>query len=294
MTDNLFQNPVRVVSVGAPAKINLYLNITGQRVNNYHELDSLIAFAAHGDQIEVKKCDHFNLEASGPFSEKLPPSNENLVMKAAKELARGTNYEGGACIKLIKNLPVSSGIGGGSADAAATLKALNDLWETNLQNKDLMVMALRLGADVPVCLLSKTVRMSGIGDKLSRVSGLPKCGILLINPGIPISTVNVFQLCRGDFSNQVKIPNIENREVFFEFLSTQKNDLQDAAIKIAPIIKEVLKILTDDPNCRLARLSGSGGTCFGLYEDEPKALFAAEAMYGHFSDWWIQPTRLTD
>ena len=280
--------------MGAPAKINLYLNIIGQRVNDYHELDSLIAFAAHGDQIEVKKCDHFKLEASGPFSETLPPSNENLVIKAAKELARGTNYEGGACIKLIKNLPVSSGVGGGSADAAATLKALNDLWETNLQNKDLMVMALRLGADVPVCMLSKTARMSGIGDKISKVSGVPNCGILLVNPGIPISTVNVFQLFEGDFSNQVKIPKIENSEAFFDFLSNQKNDLQDAAIKIAPIIKEVLNILTDDPNCRLARLSGSGGTCFGLYEDEATALFTAESMFGHFPDWWIQPTRLAD
>ena len=280
--------------MGAPAKINLYLNIIGQRVNDYHELDSLIAFAAHGDQIEVKKCDHFKLEASGPFSETLPPSNENLVIKAAKELARGTNYEGGACIKLIENLPVSSGVGGGSADAAATLKALNDLWETNLQNKDLMVMALRLGADVPVCMLSKTARMSGIGDKISKVSGVPNCGILLVNPGIPISTVNVFQLFEGDFSNQVKIPKIENSEAFFDFLSNQKNDLQDAAIKIAPIIKEVLNILTDDPNCRLARLSGSGGTCFGLYEDEATALFTAESMFGHFPDWWIQPTRLTD
>ena len=280
--------------MGAPAKINLYLNIIGQRVNDYHELDSLIAFAAHGDQIEVKKCDHFKLEASGPFSETLPPINENLVIKAAKELARGTNYEGGACIKLIKNLPVSSGVGGGSADAAATLKALNDLWETNLQNKDLMVMALRLGADVPACMLSKTARMSGIGDKLSKVSGLPNCGILLVNPGIPISTVNVFQLFEGDFSNQVKIPKIENSEAFFDFLSNQKNDLQDAAIKIAPIIKEVLNILTDDPNCRLARLSGSGGTCFGLYEDEATALFTAESMFGHFPDWWIQPTRLAD
>ena len=278
----------------APAKINLYLNITGQRINDYHELDSLIAFASHGDQIVVKKCDHFRLEASGPFSETLPPSNENLVIKAAKELAMGTNYESGACIKLIKNLPVSSGIGGGSADAAATLRALNELWETNLQNKDLMIMALRLGADVPVCLLSKTARISGIGDKVSRVSGLPKCGILLVNPGIPISTVNVFQLRQGDFSNQVQIPKMENREALFDFLSHQKNDLQDAAIKIAPKIKEVLKILTDDPNCRLARLSGSGGTCFGLYEDEPTALFAAESMSGYFSDWWIQPTRITD
>ena len=247
---NSFISPTKVISMAAPAKINLYLNVIGKLNETYHELDSLVGFATYGDKVSVKDCEDFRLEISGPFAKMLLPEKNNLVIKAAKELARETNYARGACIQLVKNLPISSGIGGGSADAAATLKALNRLWGIKLNKEDLMTIGLKLGSDVPVCVNGKPARIGGRGEKVSSFDGFPKCGILLVNPRVPIPTTDVFKTFHGKYSNHVEIPKINDIETLIEFLSIQKNDLQETSIKIAPILQVILNILSDEPNCR--------------------------------------------
>lgn len=291
---NSFRSPSKVISMAAPAKINLYLNIIGKLNETYHELDSLVGFATYGDKVFVRDCEDFRLEISGPFSQMLPPEKNNLVIKAAKELARETNYAGGAYIKLVKNLPISSGIGGGSADAAATLKALNRLWGIKLKKEDLMTVGLKLGSDVPVCVKGKPARIGGRGEKIFSFEGFPKCGILLVNPRVPIPTIDVFKTFQGKYSNYVEIPKINDIEALIEFLSTQKNDLQETSVKIAPVLQVILNILSDEPNCRLARVSGSGATCFGIFNDEHSAALSARAISSRFKEWWLKPTQLSN
>ncbi len=291
---NSFRSPSKVISMAAPAKINLYLNIIGKLNETYHELDSLVGFATYGDKVFVRDCEDFRLEISGPFSQMLPPEKNNLVIKAAKELARETNYARGAYIKLVKNLPISSGIGGGSADAAATLKALNRLWGIKLKKEDLMTVGLKLGSDVPVCVKGKPARIGGRGEKIFSFEGFPKCGILLVNPRVPIPTIDVFKTFQGKYSNYVEIPKINDIEALIEFLSTQKNDLQETSVKIAPVLQVILNILSDEPNCRLARVSGSGATCFGIFNDEHSAALSARAISSRFKEWWLKPTQLSN
>jgi len=291
---NSFRSPSKVISMAAPAKINLYLNIMGKLNETYHELDSLVGFATYGDKVFVRDCEDFRLEISGPFSQMLPPEKNNLVIKAAKELARETNYARGAYIKLVKNLPISSGIGGGSADAAATLKALNRLWGIKLKKEDLMTVGLKLGSDVPVCVKGKPARIGGRGEKIFSFEGFPKCGILLVNPRVPIPTIDVFKTFQGKYSNYVEIPKINDIEALIEFLSTQKNDLQETSVKIAPVLQVILNILSDEPNCRLARVSGSGATCFGIFNDEHSAALSARAISSRFKEWWLKPTQLSN
>ena len=280
------------VSIHAPAKINLYLHVTGRRIDGYHELDSLVGFTAHGDVIQVRQQEELYFQINGPFGNTLQVNDDNLIVRATRALARETGYQGGAHITLKKNLPVSSGIGGGSADAAATLKALNVLWETGLADGALAAIGSRLGADIPVCILSKGAQMSGIGERVSKVESLPPLGVLLINPGIPISTLKVFQMHRGNFSRRVDFQTIGDVEAFYEFLARQKNDLQDLAIEIAPVIQEVLDMLSAELGCRLVRLSGSGATCFGLFDNEALAKVSGRAISGSYPNWWVQPTHL--
>ena len=290
MTDECSGTPLDGVVIHAPAKINLYLHIVGRRADGYHELDSLVGFTAHGDVIQVRQHERLYLEINGPFGSSLPANDDNLIVRAARALAGETGCRGGAHITLKKNLPVSSGIGGGSADAAATLKALNLLWETGLADEDLAALGLNLGADIPVCILSKTARMNGMGEMVSKVENLPPLGVILINPGIPISTRRVFKMHQGKFSPTVELQTIEDTEVFYEFLARQKNDLQDLAIRIVPAIKEALDILSEETGCRLVRLSGSGATCFGLFDNESLAKASGRSISCKYPNWWVQPT----
>ncbi len=290
MTDHSTGTSLDGVEIHAPAKINLYLHITGRRADGYHELDSLVGFTAHGDVIQVRKHKKLCLKIHGPFGSSLQANDDNLIVRAARALARETGYQGGAHITVKKNLPVSSGIGGGSADAAATLKALNLLWETGLADEDLAALGLRLGADIPVCILGKVARMSGMGEAVSKLESLPPLGVLLVNPGIPISTHRVFQTHQGNFSPRVELQEIGDAEVLYEFLACQKNDLQDLAIQIVPAIREALEILSAETGCRLVRLSGSGATCFGLFDNESLAKASGRAISRHYPNWWVQPT----
>jgi len=263
----------------APAKVNLFLHVTGRRADGYHLLDSLAVFPAIGDFLSLEPADSCSLKITGPFGAALAAGPDNLVLRAARLL----KPDGGAALTLEKNLPVASGIGGGSADAAAALRLLSRHWGVDAKLHEL---ALSLGADVPVCVASAPARMSGIGDLLLPAPRLPAFGILLCNPGVAVSTAEVFQARRKRiFSPPAVLPDSwPNAAAMTETLSRLHNDLEAQAIALAPVIGDVLTALRGLPGCLLARMSGSGATCFALFETPTAAAEAAAAL--NPPSWW--------
>jgi 4-diphosphocytidyl-2-C-methyl-D-erythritol kinase len=253
----------------APAKVNLFLHVTGKRADGYHLLDSLAIFPAIGDFCSVEQADVLTLKITGPFGASLVAEADNLVLRAARLL----KPDGGAALTLEKNLPVASGIGGGSADAAAALRLLSLHWGVEAP---LEALALRLGADVPVCLESAAARMSGIGDLLLPAPVMPNFGILLCNPGVAVSTAEVFRArAMKTFSPPAVLPDAwPSAAAMAAALAGLCNDLEVPAIGLAPVIGDVLAALRTLPGCLLARMSGSGATCFAIF---PTAATAAEA-----------------
>jgi len=268
----------------ANAKINLCLHVTGQRGDGYHLLDSLVAFADFGDIVEFSAADTFSLTIDGPFGRYLNAGDDNLIARAA--VALGCGY---AKVHLTKNLPVSSGIGGGSADAAAALRGLGDLW-----NVDLPVDGgLSLGADVPVCLAGGTQRMQGIGDQLSEINFLPPLAAVLVNSGDAISTPMVFNYLTNKTNADIgDLPKTSlNFDAAIIYLRQLRNDLQIPAMAQTPNITRVLHALADT-KAALTRMSGSGATCFGLYENTMQAAQAAQTLSGENPNWWVKSVTL--
>jgi len=272
----------------ARAKVNLYLHITGKRADGYHLLDSLIVFADIGDEIALAPANKLSLSIDGPFAAGLGAGPDNLVLRAAQALQEVTNARSGAAIRLTKNLPVASGIGGGSADAAATLDGLCGLWDVAPGRAALLRIAARLGADVPVCLDGAASFVGGIGDELAPARGLPPAWLVLANPKVATPTPAVFRARQGPFSKPARWS--EPPRDFADFaarLRSSANDLTEAAISVTPAIRDVLVALAGLPGCVLARLSGSGATCFGLFADEPAARAAEAALRGAQPGWWV-------
>ncbi len=293
--------PLTEVRVAAPAKLNLYLHVIGRRADGYHELDSLVCFADVHDTVIARTADKLTFRVSGPYGNLLQESAgaavlpENLVIRAAKRLAELTGRPLHVQLELIKRLPVASGIGGGSADAAATLKALCRLWGIAPSPLELHGLAQKLGADVPVCLAGKSAYMGGIGEALEKVPALPKLGLILVNPGIPLETPPVFKARTGPFSQPARFsPPLGNTEEFIGLLNARQNDLMAPAIGLVPVIGTVLDALKATTGCLLARMSGSGATCFGLYANAAEAKKAAETLKSSHPQWWIAPGRLVD
>jgi 4-diphosphocytidyl-2-C-methyl-D-erythritol kinase len=283
----------RGITVFAPAKINLYLHITGKRDDGFHLLDSLVAFADFGDRITVTPSKQLTLTIEGPFAEGLSAGADNLVLKAAHLLADFADVEAKADITLTKNLPIASGIGGGSADAAATLHALAELWGTSPSAEDLIGMAEELGADVPVCVASAPAFMSGIGETLSPAPALPDCWLVLVNPNEAVSTPEVFAKRHRDFSSAPAFTTLpKSAEELASVLNSSRNDLTDAASQVAPIVGNVLAALEATKSQLLTRLSGSGATCFALYETKEAAETAAKDLQNSHPEWWIQSAAL--
>jgi 4-diphosphocytidyl-2-C-methyl-D-erythritol kinase len=281
----------------APAKINLYLHIVGRRDDGYHLVDSLIAFAEAGDSVTVSPAATLGLVADGPFAGALPAQADNLVLRAAAQLRAQAGVATGAAITLTKNLPVAAGIGGGSADAAAALRALAVLWRVRPANCDLAAIAQTLGTDVPVCLGGRTSRVIGIGDRIVATPDLPAAPVVLANPGVAVPTAAVF--CRyaaapaprrapanPDWDGLGDVAALVDR------LAGTDNDLEPAATAIAPAVSNTLAALRALPGCRLARMSGSGATCFALFDDDVVAQAGAVAVQAAHSDWWAVATRL--
>jgi 4-diphosphocytidyl-2-C-methyl-D-erythritol kinase len=280
--------------IRAPAKINLFLHVIERRADGYHTLDSLVAFTEAGDDLRAAPAADLSLSLDGAFGAALAGENtqDNLVMRAARALAAEAGIEGTAALHLTKTLPVASGIGGGSADAAAALRLLRSLWDIDIDDAALARLGLGLGADVPVCLAGAPRRMGGIGEEVTPVTGLPACGVLLVNPRVPVSTPAVFRRCRpaGPGATAFSVAG-DDAAALAAALADSRNDLQGPALEVAPVIAEVLAALDSAPGCHLARLSGSGATCFGLFDDEAAATGAADTIRAAHGDWWVCPTR---
>jgi 4-diphosphocytidyl-2-C-methyl-D-erythritol kinase len=281
----------------APAKVNLTLAIRGRRADGYHELESLVAFARFGDRLSFLPAPSLGLSVSGPFAEAVGPTSDNLVLKSARALAhRVPGLELGS-FGLVKHLPVAAGIGGGSADAAAALRLLARANALDLADLRLAQAAQATGADVPICLDPRPRIMRGIGEKLSDPLALPRLAAVLVNPGVPVATRDVFAALAApcvstlnDAPPETAMPS--KHEEWLAFLRAHGNDLESPAIRIAPVIAEVLARLHAAPGCELARMSGSGGTCFGVFADEIVAMAAARAVTAAHPLWWVCPTVL--
>ncbi|MFK7836408.1 MAG: 4-(cytidine 5'-diphospho)-2-C-methyl-D-erythritol kinase [Sulfitobacter sp.] len=262
----------------APAKINLTLHITGQRADGYHLLDSIAVFADIGDLLTFAPSSQTDITVTGAFAAGVPTDHRNLVWQAAT-LARQT-----ARITLEKNLPHGAGIGGGSSDAAAVLRHF-----------DMPQGALELGADVPVCLTPQAQRMRGIGDQLEVLPALPPLFAVLVNPQIHVPTPDVFRALahKENAPMPAVLPAWNTTGACIEWLATMRNDLEPPAIATAPQIAEVLTAINSCKGAALARMSGSGATCFGLFEAHAEAAAAADALAQDYPQWWVRACRLS-
>ncbi|MCB1562266.1 MAG: 4-(cytidine 5'-diphospho)-2-C-methyl-D-erythritol kinase [Alphaproteobacteria bacterium] len=286
----------RTLTIFAPAKVNLYLHVTGRLDNGYHTLDSLISFADIGDVVEIEPSQDFQFEIDGPFASQFGPKerdssphSSNLVVRAAWALAQVAQKAPNVRARLTKNLPLGAGLGGGSGDAAALIWGLMDLWGISRQAHYLPGLMARLGADVPVCLPCRSARVRGIGDVLDPVPDIPEIPIVLVHPGKFCPTPDVFTLFAGTFKEPQSFPPaFAGFDDFTAFLEQRANDLLSPACEIVPEIPNVLHALEAQSGCALARMSGSGSACFGLFEDEGDAHKAVQAITEENPDWWAK------
>jgi 4-diphosphocytidyl-2-C-methyl-D-erythritol kinase len=277
----------------APAKINLTLRVLGRRADGYHELESLVVFADLADKLTLKPGDTVALDVAGPFAAVSGKVSDNLVLKAVNALRERAGGVKAGRFDLEKNIPVAAGVGGGSADAAAALRLLARANDIPLDDERLVDAARAVGADVPVCLASKARIMRGVGEQLSPPLHLPRLPAVLVNPGVAVATRDVFA--------KLVIPHQGEplREPPFSFTGTvaflrgHGNDLTDAAIACAPVIADVLAELQDLPGQLLARMSGSGATCFALFSSPAEASAATRALQTRHANWWVKGVELS-
>lgn len=279
-------------SIIAPAKVNLCLHITGKRDDGFHLLESLTVFTDFGDRLDLREAKQIQLEITGPYAQFLKHDPvDNLVVRAAKLLREELGIEQGAHITLDKQIPIGAGLGGGSADAAATLRALPDLWKQKVSQDTLLKIAQRLGSDVPACLISQPVWMRGAGELLEYVSLPIKGALLLVNPNIALSTVDVYKAYRPPFSPSASsLRNPKDINALTNWLSTHHNALAQPAQQLAPDIGKVLALIRAQEGCLLSRMSGSGATCFGIFSSNKQADAAAAAIQSQQPDWWLRAT----
>ena len=289
-----------VLTEFAPAKVNLTLHVVGRRADGYHELESLVAFAATSDRLVFEPDYPLALNVIESAAASCGPDADNLVLKAAHALAARVQGLRLGRFRLDKRLPVAAGLGGGSADAAAALRLLARINDIALDDPRLYDAACAIGADVPMCLDPRPRHVSGIGDVLSEPIALPPVPAVLVNPGVPVPTKDVFARLRIDrLAPRAHAPFKSPRDLvdaaaLLAVLADGRNDLEEPAIAIAPVISEVLAALRALPGCGLARMSGSGATCFGLFDAKSAAARAAEALDTAHRGWWVRETSLED
>ncbi|MCF8483209.1 MAG: 4-(cytidine 5'-diphospho)-2-C-methyl-D-erythritol kinase [Rhodospirillum sp.] len=283
----------KAVIEAAPAKVNLTLHVTGKRPDGFHTLESLVVFSGVHDTLIAEPSDGFSLSITGPNAQGLEGEGDNIITRAAQRLADLTGKANVARLVLIKRLPVAAGIGGGSADAAATLRALNRLWGLDRPLDDYMDLAGGLGADVPVCLRGEAVTMAGIGEQLTPAPPLPSAWLVLVNPMKPVSTPAVFKARTGAFSppNPLMEAPGDVRELA-EALGSRSNDLAAPARLVEPVISDVLTAIANLRGCLLSRMSGSGATCFGLFADGTVCDEAAHHLAEDKPEWWVSAAPL--
>jgi 4-diphosphocytidyl-2-C-methyl-D-erythritol kinase len=264
----------------AYAKVNLALHVRSREPDGYHRIETIFAFCEDGDRLSVREGEGLSLQCVGPFGSRLGAPQDNLVFRAARALRRRAGVTAGAALLLDKNLPPASGIGGGSADAAAALRLLSRWWSIEAEPEELHALARELGADVPACLDSRLARGEGRGDVLTPMIGdLTGTPLLLVNPGLPLSTASVFRAWDGvDRGPLGELPG--------------RNDLEGPALRLAPAIGDVLEALAGSPGASFVRMSGSGATCFALFHSEAERDAAQASIVVARPDWWTLSTRL--
>lgn len=280
----------------APAKINLALHVTGRRDDGYHALDSLVVFADVGDRLTCRMTrGAITLSAEGPFADALSsaaPPGSNLIEQAAEALRQAKDCSAGAAIRLVKALPIGSGLGGGSADAAAALRLLNRLWPSAVPHSDLARLAETLGADVPMCLASVPLRATRKGDRIERLAGIPALPIVLVYPDIAVNTGTVFARRRPTYDPPM--PPLPERMAtprdMVGWLQKTRNGLEETSVALAPVVGEALAALREGSGCLLARMSGSGSTCFGIFDSIDRAEAAADHLTASRPNWWVVAT----
>jgi 4-diphosphocytidyl-2-C-methyl-D-erythritol kinase len=282
----------------APAKVNLTLRVLGRRADGYHEIESLVAFAAIGDTLRLVPGGELALTVRGANAAAAGAGADNLVLKAAGALAARIPGIGLGAFALDKTLPVAAGLGGGSADAAAALRLLARANGLAGGDARLSEAARATGADVPVCLNPRPRLMRGIGEILSDPLPMPALPALLVNPGIALATKAVFAAWKdagapsGPALDVTEFAEADSRDQLLRLLATKSNDLERPAIALAPAIAELLGALRALPRCRLARMSGSGATCFALFSTAAEAIVAASSLSGKYPHWWVRPSAL--
>lgn len=276
-----------MITEHAPAKINLFLHVGGRREDGFHPLQSLAVFTQAGDVLALEAASDLSLAIAGPFAKGLEGEGDNLVLRAARALGSG-----GARLTLTKNLPVASGIGGGSADAAAALRGLRRLWNTQHDEAGLHAIAAALGSDIPACVLSAPCFMEGRGEILRAPQSMPHVPMLLVNPGVAVPTKDVFAALQSRSGVQTDLPRgrFGDTADLLRFLETTCNDLEEPARRLQPVIGEVLAALASLPGALFARMSGSGATCFAIFPDDACCGRAAEILQNAYPAWWIAPT----
>lgn len=300
-TDRMEIGPDGNLYVQAPAKVNLFLHITGRRADGYHVIESLFAFTRRGDLLRLAESPSFSFSVTGPFADELAGTSpeDNLVVRAARLLAREAGVSCNVSIELEKNLPVASGLGGGSADAAAALVGLNEFWRLGLTNEALEALALDIGADVPACISSTPQIVSGIGEKLTPTKLDWHAGIVIVNPLKPVSTPDVFagfhefRTSRGLPPYDVKLNDLNQIAGDLSMLGVlTSNSLQDPAAQLCTDIMVIERFLRLNSDYELIRMSGSGASVFALYHDRKAAEAVARRVKEHNPHWWVMADEL--
>jgi len=276
----------------APAKINLFLHVGEKRADGFHPLQSLAVFTELGDFLAAEESEDLSLTLDGPFAGGLEAEPDNLVLRAARALAEAAGAPAKARLTLTKNLPIASGIGGGSADAAAALRALAALWRLNLSEEVLQQIAASLGSDVPVCLLSQPAFMEGRGEILRPAQSMPHLPLLLVNPGVAVPTRDMFAALTQRSGTGMALPpgHFRDSADVLRLMDASRNDLEAPAREAQPVIGAVLKALAALPGALFVRMSGSGATCFALFADDAACSRGGETLRAAHGDWWIAPT----
>lgn len=283
-------------SIAAPAKLNLCLHITGRRADGYHLLESLVVCTELADTIDIAPASTLTLSIQGEFAEFLQDfTDHNLVIKAASLLRLQSGCNAGAAITLTKRIPVGAGLGGGSSDAASCLLALNQFWNLRCDPGMLHRIAVQLGSDVPACMARSAVWMRGIGELVTPVVLAFPMWVVLVNPGSPLPTKDVYHGFKSAFTTPRNMPtSFSTIQDLLALLGTTKNALEPSAIQQVPAIQHVLASIQETPRCLFARMTGSGATCFGLYANQSDAATARRMLQQRYPEWWCVDTGIKD
>ncbi len=277
----------------SPAKINIFLEVLSRRNDGFHNLNSLMSFCTIGDFIEIKKSKKFSFDIIGPFSKNLLKAKNNIILDVIKKLETHLNRTFNISLKLKKNLPISSGLGGGSSNAAITIKALIEIFNLKIKENELQKILLSSGSDVPFCYLGKTSLVNGIGEKINPVDKIEELNILLVNPMIEVPTNEIFKkVIKFNTKPTTLSTNVTSKKNLIDILNYSKNDLQEIAIDSFSEIKQVLDFFNFDTNSIFHRMSGSGGTCLGFFNSYEAAKEAELNFKKHFSNWWIKSGKI--